>query len=106
MDVREVFTLRQRVPVLIFERIPAGSRLWVFKKYSDRALFVGKLSVLSILLFGLLGYMMTFGVSYYSIIQTELANVFSHAKIDEMAYQVVDFVEKEGRLTIYVITRK
>jgi hypothetical protein len=50
--------------------------------------------------------MMTFGVSYYSIIQTELANVFSHAKIDEMAYQVVDFVEKEGRLTIYVITRK
>ena len=92
--------------MLIFERIPAGSRLWVFKKYSDRVLFVGKLSVLSILLFGLLGYMMTFGVSYYPIIQTELANVFSHAKIDEMAYQVVDFVEKEGRLTIYVITRK
>lgn len=68
-------------------------------------LFVGKLRVLSILLFGLLGYMMTFGVSYYSIIQNELVNILSHAKIDEMAYQVVDFVEKEGRLMIYVMTR-
>lgn len=68
-------------------------------------LFVGKLPVLNILLFGLLGYMMTFGASYYYIVQSELANIFSHAKIDEMTYQVVDFVEKEGRLMIYVMHR-
>jgi hypothetical protein len=68
-------------------------------------LFIGKLPVLSILLFGLMGYMMTFGVSYYYIIQNELLNILARARIDEMAYQVVDFVEKEGRLMIYVITR-
>jgi len=48
---------------------------------------------------------MTFGASYHYIIQNELVNIFSHAKIDEMTYQVVDFVEKEGRLMIYVMHR-
>jgi len=68
-------------------------------------LFVGKLPVLSILLFGLLGYKMTFGASYYYIIQEELVNIFSHAKMDEVTYQVIDFEQREGRLWIYVITR-
>lgn len=106
MDVRELFTSRQRVTVLIVERTLLENRLWVFKKYSDKMLFVGKLPVLRILLFGLLGYKMTFGASYYYIIQSELASILSHAKIDEMAYQVLDFVEEEGHLTVYVITRR
>jgi hypothetical protein len=105
LDVRALFTSRQRVTVLIIERIQQGTRIRFPKKYSDKMLFIGKLPVLSILLFGLMGYMMTFGVSYNYIIQNELLNIFSHAKIDEMAYQVVDFVEKEGRLMIYVIPR-
>jgi hypothetical protein len=106
LDVRELFTSRQRVMVLIVERTLLENRLWVFKKYSDKMLFVGKLPVLRILLFGLLGYKMAFGASYYYIIQSELASILSHAKIDEMAYQVLDFVEEEGHLTVYVITRR
>ena len=105
MDVRELFTSRKRVIVLILERNLVQSRLSVFKRYSEKMLFMGKLPVLNILLFGLLGYMMTFGASYYYIIQNELVNIFSRAKIDEMTYQVVDFVEKEGRLMIYVMHR-
>ena len=104
--MRELFTSRQRVTVLIAERILVGNRLSVFRKYSNRMLFVGKLPVLGILLFGLLGYKMTFGTSYYYVIQEELVNIFYLAKMDTMTYQVVDFEQRDGRLWIYVIARE
>jgi len=79
--------------------------LYLFKKYAHKPLFIGTLPVLSILLFGLWSYMFYFGDRYNSVVQNEILNLLSRAKIDDMAYQVVDFFEKKGQLMIYVINR-
>ena len=81
-----------------------GKRLGVFKKYTSKPLFVGKLPVLSILLVGLWSYMFYFGGLHYPLVQNELMNLVSHAKIDDMPYQIVDFFQKKGQLVIYVIS--
>jgi hypothetical protein len=91
--------------VLIIERIEAGKRFYVFKKYTQKQLFVGKLPVLSILMIGLWSYMFYFGGLNYSLVQNELINLVSHAKLDDMSYQIVDFFQKRGQLIIYVITK-
>jgi hypothetical protein len=69
-------------------------------------LFVGKLPVLSVLLVGLWSYMVYFGGLHSSVVENELINIFSRARIDEMTYQVVDFFQKKGQLIIYVIGKK
>jgi len=106
LDVRELFRFRKRVPVLIIERIQDGRRFYFFKKYTHKPLFLGRLPVLSILMVGLWSYMFYFGGLHYSLVQNELINLVSHAKIDDMPFQVVDFVQRKGQLVIYVITKK
>ena len=78
----------------------------MFKRYTNKPLFVGNLSVLSVLLLGLWSYMFYFSGINYSLVQTELLNICSHAKIDDVPYQIVDFFQKKGQLVIYVITNR
>ena len=102
MNAKDFFCFRKQVPVLIIERTQAGKRFGVLKKYSHKRLFIGKLPVLHILLFGLAGYMFYFGGRHFSLVENELFSILSHARIDEMPYQVVDFFQKRGQLIIYV----
>jgi hypothetical protein len=92
--------------VLIIERTQVGKRFGVFRKYSQKRLFVGRLPVLHVLLYGLAGYMSYLGGRNFPIIEKEFLNIFNHARIDEMPYQVVDFFQKKGQLIIYVMTNK
>ncbi|MGO9644937.1 MAG: hypothetical protein ACLPY5_09345 [Candidatus Bathyarchaeia archaeon] len=106
MNFRDFFKFRKRVPVLIIERVQVGKRLFLFKKYTNKTLFVGNLSVLSILMIGLWSYMYYFGGHQYSLVQNELISICSNAKIDDVPYQVVDFFQKKGHLVIYVMTNR
>jgi len=47
-----------------------------------------------------------FGGHQYSLVQNELINICSNAKIDDVPYQVVDFFQKKGHLVIYVMTNR
>jgi hypothetical protein len=53
---------------------------------------------------GLWSYMFYFGGLHYPLVQNELVNLVSHAKIDDVPYQIVDFFQKKGQLVIYVIS--
>lgn len=106
MNVQDFFRFRKRVPVIIIERTQVRRRFGVFKKYSQKRLFIGRLPVLHILLFGLGGYMFYFGGRHFSLVEKELFSILSYAKIEGMPYQVVDFFQKKGQLIIYVMTSK
>jgi hypothetical protein len=98
--------IRRRVPVQIVERIRVGSRFRFFKKYGNKPLFLGRLPVLGIILFGLstcsyLGLTNRFAFT----IHNELASILSSARIDDMAYQIVDFFQTKDRLVIQVVAR-
>ena len=106
MHFKDFFRFRRRVPVLIIERVQDGKRLFLFKKYTNRTLFVGNLSVLSILLVGLWSYVYYFGGHQYPLVQSELLSICSNAKLDDVPYQVVDFFQKKGHLVIYIMTNR
>jgi hypothetical protein len=98
--------IRRRVPVQIVEKIHVGQRLHFFKKYVNKQLFLGRLPVLGIILFGLstctfLGLTGRFPLT----IRNELLTILSSARIDDMTYQVVDFFQKKDKLVIEVVTR-
>ena len=105
MNVKQLFKLRKRVLVLIIERIQVGKRFRVFRKQTNKLLFLGRLPVLSILMFGFRRYMLWFGGMNYSDVQNELFHILMQTKLDDMAYQVVDFFEKGEQLIIYVIRK-
>jgi hypothetical protein len=49
--------------------------------------------------------MLWFGGMNYSDVQNELFHILMQTKLDDMAYQVVDFFEKGEQLIIYVIRK-
>jgi len=102
LNIRELVRVRRQVPVLIIERNEVGRRLFFFKKYANKPLFIGKLPVLSLLCIGLCAIMMWCGSRFHQIIQDELLNILSYARLDEAPYQVLDFFVKRNRLIIYV----
>jgi len=102
LSIRELVKVRKRVPVLIIERNEVGRRLFFSKKYANKLLFIGKLPVLSLLCLGLWAIMMWCGGRFHQIIQDELLNILSYARLDEASYQVMDFFVKGNRLIIYV----
>ena len=95
--------LRRRVPVEIVERIHVGRSLLVFKKYVQKRLFLGRLPVLGIVMFGL-SSCTVLGLSsrFHSTIQNELFSILSLARVDDVTYRVIDFFERGGRLVIEV----
>lgn len=98
--------IRKRVPVQIVERIHVGRRLHFFKKYGNKQLFLGRLPVLGIILFGLstcsaLGFTNRFPLT----IHNELLNILSSARVDDIAYQIVDFFQTKDKLVIQVVAR-
>ncbi|HKM75378.1 MAG TPA: hypothetical protein VJZ32_03065 [Candidatus Bathyarchaeia archaeon] len=105
MQVRWLLRMRQRVPVHVIERIDQGRRLVLFKKYTNRTLFIGKLPVLGILLMGLWGCVFYFNGRFNTVIESELRTIMNHARVDDMGYQVVDFFQKKGQLIIHVANR-
>jgi len=104
MNAIDLFQFRKRVPVLIVERVE--KRRFGVKKYSHKRLFVGRLSILQILLFGREKYMLHFGCLGLSVVESELYSILSRAKIEGMAYQVVDFFPEKKHFIIYVMTNK
>jgi hypothetical protein len=97
--------MRQRVPVLVIERIDQGRRLVLFKKYANKTLFIGKLPVLGILLLGLWSCLFYFNGRFNTVIENELRTIMDHARVDDMGYQVVDFFQKKGQLIVHVANR-
>jgi hypothetical protein len=98
--------VRRRVPVQIVERIHVGRRFHFFKKYANKQLFLGRLPVLGIILFGLstcsyLGLTSRFALTIYN----ELFSILSSARIDGMTYQIVDFFQTKDKLVIQVVAR-
>jgi len=98
--------IRRRVPVQIVERIHVGRQLHFFKKYANKQLFLGRLPVLGIILFGLstcsvLGFTNRFPLT----IHNELLNILSSARIDDVTYQIVDFFQTRDKLVIQVVAR-
>ena len=95
--------IRRRVPVEIVERIKVDKDLRLFKKYVQRRMFLGKLPVLGIVMFGLSSCTIWGLMSrFHSTIHNELSNILSLARIDYMTYQIIDFFEKGGKLVIHV----
>jgi hypothetical protein len=105
LNLKHLFKFRKLVPVLIIERIQVGRRFGVFRKHTNKLLFLGRLPVMSILMVGFWRYMLWFGGINYSEVQNELFHIFMQAKLDDMAYRVVDFFEKGQQLIIYVIRK-
>ena len=98
--------IRRLVPVQIVERIHVGRRFHFFKKYANKQLFLGRLPVLGIILFGFstcsyLGLTSRFALTIYN----ELFSILSSARIDDMTYQIVDFFQTKDRLVIQVVAR-
>jgi len=97
--------MRQRVPVRVVERVDQGRRLVLFKKFVNRTIFIGKLPVLGILLLGLWSCVFYFNGRFNTIIENELRTIMNHARVDDMGYQVVDFLQKKGQLIVHVANR-
>lgn len=76
--------------------------MFFFKKYANKPLFIGKLPVLGLLLLGLGAISMWLGGHFLKIVQDELWNILSIARLDETPYQVLDFFMKGKQLVIYV----
>ena len=97
---------RTRVPVQIVERVHVGRRLYFFKRYANKQLFLGRLPVLGIILFGLSSLtLLGFTGRFHSTIYNELLNVLTSARIDDMTYQIIDFFEAKDKLVIQVVAR-
>ena len=103
MDASNLFKTRETIPVVIIEQRQLARKSRLLQKSMRKRVFVGKLSVLSIMMTGLRTYLNYFGSTKGSIVETELMQIFSRAKIDANSYRVVDFFQRQGRLEIYVM---
>ncbi len=97
--------IRQRIPVVVVERIDKGRRMLIFRRYTNKTLFIGKLPVLSLLMIGFWGCAFYFNNRFHSTIQNEMLAILNHARVDDMKYQVIDFFEKKGQFIIHVASR-
>ena len=98
--------IRRRVPVQIIERVHVGQRLYFFKRYVNKQLFLGRLPVLGIILIGLSSLtLLGFTSRFYSTIYNELLSILTSARIDDMTYQIIDFFEAKDKFVIHVVAR-
>jgi len=102
LDIRSVGRIRKQVPVLIFEHDVVGRRFLFFKKYADNLLFIGKLPVLKLFLLGLGSISKWTSGRLRRIMEDELEEILSIARLDDKPYEVIDFFMKRKQLVIYV----
>ena len=100
--LEQLVQLERRVPVLIYERIRSRQYLHFIKRYRNKLVFAGKLSVSGILLLGLNGFWYLSGTKYHSTIMQGLLRLLVTARLDDGGYKVTDWFQKKGRLTLYV----
>ena len=106
LDIRSVGRIRKQVPVLIFEHDVVGRRLLFFKKYADKLLFVGKLPVLKLFLLGLGSISKWTSGRFRGVMESELGEILSIARLDDKPYEVTDFFMKRKQLVIYVTSEQ
>ena len=98
--------LRRRIPVQIVERVDVGRKLYFFKRYVNKQLFLGRLPVLGIILIGFSSLtLLGFTSRFHSTIYNELLNILTTARIDDMTYQIIDFFEAKDKFVIQVVAR-
>lgn len=102
VSLEQLVRLNTRVPVLIFERIRTRQYLRFIKRYRNRLVFAGKLTVSGILMLGLNGFWYLSGTKYHSTLMEGLLSLLVTARLDDGGYRVTDWFHKKGRLTLYV----
>lgn len=100
--LEQLTLLRERMPVLIFERVKAGESLRIFKRYQRKLLFLGRMNVVGILLMGTNGYRYFMRSKYISTVHDGLMSLLSDAKLDMEQYRVVDWFQQKNRFIILV----